>query len=463
MTETDPPEITAAARGPSGAEMLLATPPWLAITRLAAPTTLVMLVAATSNVLYTYFVSRLGSDAIAAVSLVFPVSLLATTAMAGGVGAGASSAVARALGAGRRREAMHIGEHALALSVALGLLFALLILVGGPALFRVMGGKGRVLESAVGFARIMFGGATITFVAAMFDSIMRGEGNVRVPAIWSSTSLGLQILLTPLLMFVAGWGLTGAALAVLASQLIAAVPRARHMFGELGLLARSTWPPRLSIVPFREILRVGVPASLSTIISNLGVMVLTAVVAHLGEAHLAAYGLGSRLDFLLLSIAYGVGAAVLTLVGLATGAGRPELARSYVLRAGILIFAILALPSVLLWWRPGLWLDLFSDDPAIRGVGAQYLRIIGPSYPLMGISMLLAFAFQGLGRAGAPLALMSIRMIAVLAAALVCTQWLGMADRAVFAAVAVGNAVSAAALCVLFARVQARSRRPSAA
>jgi len=109
-----------------------------------------------------------------------------------------------------------------------------------------------------------------------------------------------------------------------------------------------------------------------------------------------------------------------------------------------------------------LWLGMFSDDPGIQQIGTQYLRIIGPSYPLMGISMLLSFAFQGLGRAAAPLALMSIRMVAVLAVALACTQWFGMGDRAVFAAVAVGNALSAAALFVLFRRVHDGALRASA-
>ena len=88
--------------GLSEPDRLLAMPPLAAVLRLAGPTTLVMAVSAVSNILYTHFVSRLGVDAIGAVSLVFPVSLLALTTMAGGIGAGASSAVARALGAGRR-------------------------------------------------------------------------------------------------------------------------------------------------------------------------------------------------------------------------------------------------------------------------------------------------------------------------------------------------------------------------
>src|SRR6185295_2966545 len=216
------------AGGTAGSEpeRLLAMAPLAAVLRLAAPTTLVMAVSAVSNVVYTYFVSRLGADAIAAVSLVFPVSLLAITAMAGGIGAGASSAVARALGAGHPRRAAVIAEHGVLLALVLGVLFALGIFVGAASLFTLMGGRGVVLASATLFARVLFGGAAITFVGAMFDSIMRGEGNVRIPALWSSTSLLFQIVLTPLFMFVAGWGLVGAALAALTSQLLATIPRA---------------------------------------------------------------------------------------------------------------------------------------------------------------------------------------------------------------------------------------------
>jgi putative MATE family efflux protein len=382
--------------------------------------------------------------------------LLAITAMGGGIGAGAASAVARALGAGQPRGAAAIAEHALVLSVVLGVLFALGILLGAPRLFTLMGGSGAVLASATLFARVLFGGAVITFVGAMFDSIMRGEGNVRVPAVWSSTSLVLQILLTPVFMFVAGWGLVGAALATLTAQLLATMARARYVFGGRGVV-RPTWRRRaFTLAPLMEILRVGVPASLSTMITNIGMMVLTGVLARLGEAHLAAYGLGTRLDFLLMSFAYGFGAAVLTLVGLATGARRPERVRAYVARAGAVMVALLAVPGLLLCWRPMLWLGIFTHDPGIDAVGTQYFRIIGPSYPFVGISMVVAFALQGLGRATAPLVWMVVRVVGVLGVALVCTQWLGMADRAVFATVAVGNVLSAIVMLLLFLRIQHR-------
>src|SRR2546427_33539 len=318
-----------------------------------------MAVAAVSNVVYTYFVSRLGVEAIGAVSLVFPISLLAITAMAGGIGAGASSAVARALGAGRRGEAAALAGQALVLSVVIGLGFGLVVQVAAPALFRAMGARGAVHASATLFARVLFGGAAITFLGGMFDSVLRGEGNVRVPAIWSTTSLVLQMGCTPLFMFGLGWGL---------------------------------------------------------------------------------------------------GAAVLPLVGMATGARRLDRARAFVTRAAAITVVLLAVPGLLLCWRPALWLGLFTDDAGIHAVGAQYFRIIGPSYPFLGISMVIAFAFQGLGRATIPLAWMIVRVAGVLAAAVVCTQGLGLGERAVFTSIAAGNVVSAAGMVALFLLTERRLR-----
>jgi Na+-driven multidrug efflux pump len=345
------------------------------------------------------------------------------------------------------------------MSVVVGLLFALGIFAGARGLFRLMGGQGVVLDSAVAFARTLFGGAAISFTAAMFDSIMRGEGNVRVPAIWSSVSLGLQVLVTPLFMFVAGWGLEGAALAMLTCQLLAMIPRARHVFGGRGVIRPRPWPRRPAVEAIVEILRVGIPASLSTTTNYVGMMVLTGVVARLGEGDLAAYGLGVRLDFLLISFAYGFSAAVLTLVGLATGAGRTERAATYVVRAGTVIVTLLAVPGAILCWRPSLWLGLFTDDAHIHAVGAEYFRYIGPSYPFVGISMVIAFAFQGLGRATAPLLLAVVRVIAVLTIAIVCTQWLGLEERAVFITIAASNVCSAAAMATLFLRAQKALRQ----
>src|SRR5215813_322588 len=376
-------------------EHLLAIAPLAAVARLAGPTTLVMAVSAVSNILYTHFVSRLGVEA---------------------------------LGAGRREAAAALAGQALAVSVAIGIGFGVAAQVGMPVLFRLMGASGAVLDSATLFGRVLFGGAAITFLGGMFDSVLRGEGNVRVPAIWSTTSLVLQIACTPLFMFVFGWGLVGAPLAMLACQLVATVARAIWVLGGRGMVRPVFRLARFSLAPVREILRVGVPAALATSVSNVGLMALTGVVTRLGTADLAAYGLGTRLDFLLMSFGYGFAVVVL------------------------------GIPGLLVCWRPELWLRLFTDDAGILAVGTRYFRIVGPTYPLIGINMVVAFAFQGLGRATVPLGLSIVRVVGVLVAAVLCTQRFGLREAAVFTTIAAGNLASTAGMVALFASLVRRLR-----
>jgi len=441
---------------PATPDRLLAEPPLRAVVRLAAPTTMVMAVSAVSNVVYTIYVSRLGVDAIGAVSLVFPVSLLALTSMGGGIGAGAASAIARAHGAGRNAAAAELAGEALLLSVALGVGFGLASLVGAPALFRLMGATGAVHEGATQFARILFGGVAITFFSMMLDSVLRGEGNVRVPAKWSVVSLVLQMVVTPVFMFTFGLGLVGGAFAMLACHLVCVLPRIRWIFGGHSLVRPMLRIAETRLAPTREILRVGIPAAASTSINNIALMALTAVVARLGESDLAAYGLGTRLDFVLMSFAYGVSAGVLTLVGMASGARRADRVRAFTTRGVALAVGLLLVPGLLFYWRPGLWLGMFTDDPGVHAIGAQYFRIIGPTYPLLGISMVIAFAFQGIGRATIPLVLTIARVAAVLVAAVVCTQRLGLGEQAVFVCIAAGNVLGAASLLALFTTMERR-------
>src|SRR5207245_4907700 len=119
-----------------------------------------------------------------------------------------------------------------------------------------------------------FGGAAITFLGGMFDSVMRGEGNVRVPEVWSTTSLVLQMACTPLFMFGFGWGLVGAALVMLACQLVATVARALWSVGGRRLVRPAFRLPRFTLAPVREIMRVCAPAALCTPVSNVGLRAL---------------------------------------------------------------------------------------------------------------------------------------------------------------------------------------------
>lgn len=430
---------------------LLAEPPLRALLRLAVPTTGVMSIAAISNVFHTWFVSQLGSEAIAAVSLVFPISLILTTLTGGGIGTGVSSAVARALGKGDRDEATAVAEQAFTLTVVLGLLLSVALVRLAPRLLHLLGGRDAVLALAVDFARVLFAGFCIQFLGATADAVLRAEGNVRVPAICASASLLSQIVLTPLCMFTLGLGIRGAPVATIIGQSLGLVPRLVHLFGGRGIVRPRPTPVRPSGAPLAGILRVGVPASIGTLVAYIGMMVLTTVMARFGTAELAAFGLGSRLDFLLLTLCYGTGTAVLSLVGLATGAGRADLVSGYALRAVGLMAAVVSVPAVVLIVTPRVWFGLFTTDPAIEAVGETYFRTIGPSYPFLMVSMTLAFAFQGLGHATTPLVTMGLRVGSAVGGALLLAR-LGYGADAVFVLLAAGQVVSAVLMLMLFAR-----------
>lgn len=428
---------------------LLGQHPLRAILSLAAPTTAVMLMAAISNVLHTFFVSRLGDDAIAAVSLVFPIALIMMTVVSGGLGMGVASGIARALGAGRPADARGVAEHAMAITLLLSVAGTAATELGGEALFRAMGGRGIVLEQATQFARVLFGGLLITFTIGTIDSVLRGTGNVRIPALCSTLSLALQIALTPLLMFTFGLGLIGAPLATLGGQAIGLVPRLAYVFGGRAHFRPRPIPSRLRRAHVLEILRVGVPASLSAGLNYIALVILTATVARFGNQYLAAYGLGTRLDFVLFSLGFGVAAAGLTLVGLATGAGRHDLVARYVAQSTLVAVGVVAVPAVLVTVWPSLWIGLFTTAADIHAVGGRYFAFVGPSYPFVIASMVIATAFQGLGRATVPLTVMAVRVVLVVAAALA----LGSNANTIFAVIAAGNVCGCLALVWLFRAV----------
>ncbi|GIW43706.1 MAG: cation efflux system protein [Candidatus Binatia bacterium] len=451
-----------ATRSHGSPRELLTLSPTTAILRLALPTMSVMVAAAVSNILYTYYVSRLGPEALAAVSLVFPITLIAITAVGGGLGAGTASAISRALGRGQLGLANRIAGEGFKLSVISGLVFGGVVCATAAPVFTLLGGRGVVLDQAVAFARVLFGGAAISFAAAILDNILRAAGDSRTPAAWATASLVLQLFLTPAFMFWLDWGLLGAAFATLAAQLFTVLPRLYTLTlrqGRLGLRLQFSGGGYESAV---EILRVATPSALSTFSNYVGLLVLTGVVARFGDRYLAAYGLGTRLDFVLLSLNYGFAVAVLTLVGMAVGASELQRAQRYVLHAGLLTGTTLGLLAVLLTLYPNLWLARFTRDPEVLAVGRDYLHWVAPTYPFVGWSMLCGFAFQATGRASLPMFWTLARVSLVVAAALVCVRVLNLPAWTIFACVAAGNVSSAIVLGWLLMRNLEPLRRPAA-
>jgi len=195
--------------------------------RLATPNVLVMLIQASVGLIETYFIGKLGTDALAGVTLVFPVLMLMQMMSAGAMGGGISSAVARALGAGRRADADALASHALVIGVVFGLGFTLAVLGGGPWLYAAMGGRGASLAAALTYSNVIFSAAVMVWLFNSLANVIRGSGSMLVPAIVTSAGALVLIPLSPCLIF--GWGpfprlgVAGGAVAVMVYYLVGTI------------------------------------------------------------------------------------------------------------------------------------------------------------------------------------------------------------------------------------------------
>jgi len=196
--------LAPAGRFDDRTRLLLEAPIARTLLRLAGPNMLVMVVQASVGLIETYWIGKLGTDALAGVALVFPVVMLVQMTSAGAMGGGISSAIARALGGGRRTEADALVLHALAIAGVMGLAFTIAVLGGGPWLYAALGGKGASLEAALTYSNVVFAGAILLWLFNSLANVIRGTGNMALPAIVTSVGAVLLIPVSPCLIF--GWG-----------------------------------------------------------------------------------------------------------------------------------------------------------------------------------------------------------------------------------------------------------------
>jgi putative MATE family efflux protein len=382
--------------------VLLDAPITQTLLRMAAPNIGVMLAQASTGLIETYFVGKLGTDALAGVALVFPGVMLMQMMSAGAMGGGISSAVARALGAGRRADADASVVHALVISILLGACFMVGALAGGPWLYRALGGDGSALEAALTYSNIVFSGAILLWVFNTLASVLRGTGNMLVPAVVTCAGTVMLIPLSPCLIL--GWGpfprlgVAGGGTAILLYYALGIIVLAGYLWSGRSVLRPSLHRVRLRWRLFREILRVGAVAALVTVQNNLTVFAVIALVGAFGPAAIAGYGVGSRLEYLLVPLVFGFGAPLVALVGTNVGAGRRERALRVAWTGAAIAFLVCETIGLAAAACPAAWLGLFDQDPAMIAAGSAYLRAVGPFYGFFGLGLALYFSSQGAGR-----------------------------------------------------------------
>ena len=382
--------------------LLLEGPIASTLLRMAGPNVVVMVAQALAGLIETWFIGRLGTDALAGMALVFPVVMLMQMMSAGAMGGGISSAIARALGARRRDDAHALVFHSLLLSIVFGLVFMLAAWLGGAWLYTHMGGQAGSLQAAMTYSNWVFSGAVLVWLFNSLASVIRGTGNMGLPAKVISWGTLLLLPLSPLLIF--GWGpipamgIAGGGLALLLYYAGGSVALGAWLLSSRSLLRPRWEDARWRKSLFMDILRVGLAGAVSTVATNVAIAVATGLVGHFGPAAIAGYGTASRLEYLLVPLVFGFGGPLVAMVGTAVGAGRRDRALRATWMGAAMAVALSEVIGLAAAAFPVAWLSLFDSDPAMLEVGSQYLRIVGPFYGLFGLGLILYFASQGAGR-----------------------------------------------------------------
>lgn len=395
---------------------LLTAPVAGTLARLAAPNLLGMMATTAVAIAETAYIGRLGAEPLAAAALVLPLIMLMGMMSAGAMGGGTSSAISRALGGRDLARAEALARHAMVIGLVLGLFFTVLLSVFGGAVFHLLGGRGETLRLAAQYGGIVFASAVALWLSNILAAVLRASGNMVGPSVVMMAGAALQVVVGGALCF--GWGpapqlgIVGVGLGQVVTSLLSVTlmyvmlrgPRAAVRLKVIGPLRREL---------FADILKVGAPAMFSPIQTVGTVLIITAIAARFGTETLAGYGIGSRLEFLLVPIAFSVGVASIPMVGLAIGAGDVVRARRVAWTAGVMGAIGLGAIGALLAVAPELWVSIFTQDPGVRAAAALYLHFVGPMFAFFGMSLALYFASQGAGRILGPLLAGTARMAVV--------------------------------------------------
>ncbi len=415
MTDTAvKPASPAAAR----TRLMLEGPIVATLLRLAVPNLVVnvVLIAVTTSV-DAHFVGRLGLDALAGLALVFPLLMLMQQMANMAMGGAIAASIARAIGAGRRRRC-GVPRHPCPgdRGRCRGAVQRRLPARAGPTIYGWLGGRGPILAAALEYSNVIFAGALAYWILGALTSVVRATGQVASLAYVYVAAEVLHIALVPALVFGAGpfpaLGITGAGLATVISFTVSSATLAWYLASGRTSVALSLRGIRFERRLFGEILRVGAPMSLAPVLNNVALATLTTYAGLLGVTSLAAFGAAVRLEYLLYPLNFGLGAAVLAMVGSNIGARQFTRAARIAWTAVGLSACVMASVSVLAIAAPDVWIGLFSRDPAILAAAAGYLAVVGLAYPFVAVNTLMS-AFQATRQPEWPLAAMTCRLLIV--------------------------------------------------
>lgn len=368
---------------------------------LAIPIVLANLLQAAYQLIDAFWVGRLGGTAVAAVSVSFPLMFLMLSLGAGLAIAG-STLIAQYFGAKNEKMVNHVSAQTLLMVLVVSVLLGTIGYIISPFILTLMGVSPDIHNAATGFLRVSFVGLIFTFGFIMFQSIMRGIGEVKMPMYIVGGTVLLNFLLDPLFIFgfgpIPALGVMGAAMATLGTQSIATILGMYFLLtGKYGIhLKIADFKPDFTYI--KRAFSLGLPASIEQSARALGLTALTFIISSFGTLALASYGAGSNIMQFIFIIIMGISMAVSTLVGQNIGAGNIKRAAEIGKVSSLITMGLLTTIGLLVFIFPEALIRFFvPTDEAVIREGAGFLRIVALTFGFIGVQQSLAGIFRASG------------------------------------------------------------------
>lgn len=362
----------------------------------------------------TFWVGRLGADAIASVSLSFPIIFLMIS-IGGGLAIAGTILVAQYKGAGSTKQVNHVSAQTLVSMTVISIIVSVIGYYISEPMLRLMGASATVLPDATKYLQISFVGLTFLFGSFVFQSLMRGVGDATTPLYITLVTVLLNLVVDPL--FIMGWGpipamgVAGAALATISTQGLGAIIGLVILFsGKYGIhLSRQDLIPDIPLIKKTALL--GLPASVEHSLLAFGLTVLTLLAASFGTEGVAAYGIGSRVISFIIIPAIGFSIATSTLVGQNIGAGKIDRAEKTTDLGIAISFTLLTAIGVILFFAAKLLAIAFAPgEETVIALSTEFIKIMALAFGFMGVQQIIAGTFRGSGNTFMAMVVMIINL-----------------------------------------------------
>ena len=357
------------------------------------------------------FIGKLSGDAIAAVAFNFPIFFF-VMGISFGLGSGVTASIARFIGSDDKVNADNAAEHAVMLAFVISAILTSLGLLYGRQILLKIGCTPDVLPQAWEYLKVSCYGLSFGVFSGFFRSILAGEGDMKFPMILAGIGTVLNIILDPIFIFTLNFGVSGAAWATTISQMIICMIFIYVLFFKdhayVQFKLRDFKPSYFILF---DIVKVGLPSSISMIVMALGQLIFNRMLATFSTSAVAAYQVAGRIDMVVFLPIFGIASALTTIVGMFFGANEIDKIK-YITKYGISrAFIITSFGSILLYtFAPGI-ISGFTNELVIKNIAVNYLRVISILFPFIAIGMTIGRILQGIGLGMPSLIITTIRII----------------------------------------------------